>query len=71
MCGLVCLLTMSIRRYFKLKDSLSDPKGPLSSKTPSQGIALANKEFEKIINKNGGTKKHGQYGSMMVFTDPL
>ena len=61
MCCLVCLITMSIRCYFKLKDSLYDSKGSLSSKIPSQAITLVNKEVEKIINKKGGTKKHGQY----------
>ena len=50
---------MSIRCYFKPKDSVPDPKGSLSSRIPSQAIALANKEVEKIINKKGGTKKRG------------
>ena len=53
---------MSIRRYFKSKDSLPDSKGSLSSKIPSQAIALVNKEVQKIIDKKGGTKKRGQYG---------
>ena len=53
---------MSIRRYFKPKDGLPDPKGSLSCSLPSQAIALANKEVEKVINEKGGSKKRGQYG---------
>ena len=57
---------MLIRRYFKPKDSLPDPKGSLSSQIPSQAIALANKEVEKIINKKGGTKKRGKEAQRSV-----
>ena len=49
----VISLRMSIRKYFKPKDSLPDPKGSLSCSLPStsQAIALANKEVEKIMNE--------------------
>ena len=50
---------MSILSYFKPKDGLSDPKGSLSSILPSQAIALANKEVEKVISEKGDTKKRG------------
>ena len=50
---------MSIRSYFKPKDGLPDPKGSLSSILPSQAIALANKEVEKVISEKGDTKKRG------------
>ena len=58
----VISLRMSIRKYFKPKDGLPDPKGSLSCILPSQAIAVANKEVEKIMNEKGGTKKCGQYG---------
>ena len=35
---------MSILNYFKPKDGLPNPKGPLSLLIPSQAIALANRE---------------------------
>ena len=43
---------MSIRSYyFKLnRDGLPDPRGSLSSCLPSQAIALANKEVEKVTS---------------------
>ena len=50
---------MSILSYFKPKDGLPDPNGSLSSILPSQAIALANKEVEKVISEKGDTKKHG------------
>ena len=60
--GVSCLLSvlsMSIRRYFKPKDGLPDPKESLSCSLPSQAIALVNK---KVINEKGGSKKRSQYG---------
>ena len=33
---------MSMRTYFKPKDGLPNPKGPLSQSIPSQAIVLAN-----------------------------
>ena len=47
---------MSIRSYFQPENGLPDPKGSLSCSLPSQAIALANKEVEKVI---GRTKKCG------------
>jgi len=52
---------MSIRSYFKPKDGLPDPKGSLSSCLPSQAIALANKEVEKLASEKGIGKQRGQY----------
>ncbi len=46
--------------YSKPKDSLPDPKGSLSSRLPSQAIALAIKEVEKVTNSKKGNKR-GQY----------
>ena len=44
--------------YFKPKDGLPDGlEGSLSSILPSQAIALANKEVEKVISEKGDTKK--------------
>ncbi len=43
--------------YSKPKDSLPDPKGSLSSRLPSQAIALAIKEVEKVTTSKKG-KKH-------------
>ena len=53
---LLALLEMSIRRYFQPENGLPHPKGSLSCSLPSQAIALANKEVEKVI---GRTKKRG------------
>ena len=47
---------MSIRSYFQPENGLPDPKGSLSCSLPSQAIALANKEVEKVIRR---TKKRG------------
>ena len=52
---------MSIRSYFKPKDGLPDPKGSLSSCLPSQAIALASKEVEKLASEKGIGKQCGQY----------
>ena len=38
---------MSIWTYFKPKDGLPNPKGPLSQSIPSQAIAVANIEVVK------------------------
>ena len=54
-----CIVEMSILSYFKPKDGLPDPKGSLSSILPSQAIALANKEVEKVISEKDDTKKRG------------
>ena len=45
---------MSILTYFKPKDGLPIPKGPLSLSIPSQAIALANHEVT-----DAASKKHG------------
>ena len=46
---------MSVLKYFKPRESrgsdgLMHPKGPLSSSIPSQAIALANREVERVGN---------------------
>ena len=50
---------MSILNYFKPKDGLPNPKGPLLLSIPSQAIALANREVAKATTDKG--KKHGLY----------
>ena len=50
---------MSILNYFKPKNGLPDPKGPLSRCLPMQAIALANSEVAKVISDS--SKKRGQY----------
>ena len=37
---------MLIRQYFKPRDGLPDPKGPLCNSLASNAIAMANKEVE-------------------------
>ena len=49
---------MSILNYFKPKDGLTNPKGPLSLSIPLQVIALANCEVTKATDKS---KKLGPY----------
>ncbi len=53
-------LFLRLKRFFKPKEGLSDPKGSLSSRLPSQAIALAIKEVEKGTTSEKG-KKRGQY----------
>ena len=53
------LAAMSIRTYFKPKDGLPNPKGPLSQLIPSQAIALANIEVAKATGDK--RKKRGLY----------
>ena len=53
---LLALLEMLIRSCFQPENGLPYPKGLLSCSLPSQAIALANKEVEKVI---GRTKKRG------------
>ena len=50
---------MSILTYFKPKDGLPNPKGPLSLSIPSQAIALANREIAKATTDK--SKKRGPY----------
>ena len=50
---------MSILNYFKPKDGLPDPKGPLSQSLSSRAIAAANSEIAKVIG--GAAKKCGEY----------
>ena len=53
----------SIRDYFHVKDGLPDPRGSLSSELPSQAIARANEEVEKVLRETGkGVKRQrGKY----------
>ena len=51
---------MSLLKYFKPKDGLPDPKGPLSQSLPSRVIAAANSEVAKAIAGASG-KKRGEY----------
>ena len=52
------LLNMAMSRYFKPKDSLPDPRGPLSHSLPSRAmIAMVNREVEKTREK--ANKKRG------------
>ena len=51
---------MSILNYFKPKDSLPDPKGPLSQTLSSLAIAAANSEVAKVI-AGSAAKKRGEY----------
>ena len=50
---------MSLLQYFKPRDGLPDPRGPLSNSVASNAIAMANREVEKEIAKT--KKKRGQY----------
>ena len=53
---------MSIRRFFRPKDGLPDPRGSLSLSVPSEVIALANREVKRFLASETETgKKRGQY----------
>ena len=54
---------MSIRNYFRPSNGLPEPNGSLSLHIPSQAIALANKEVEKVLNEDSEVDKtkHGKY----------
>ena len=53
---------MSILNYFKPKDGLPDPKGPLSRSVSSRAIATANSEVEKVIG-GSADKRRGEYNT--------
>ena len=48
---------MSIRKYFKLRDGLPDPKGSLSASIPAEAISLANTEVQKVIDSKKANKR--------------
>ena len=50
--------SVSLLSYFKPKDGLPTPKGPLLLSVPSQVIALANREVTKATQES---KKRGPY----------
>ena len=50
---------MSLYNYFKAKDSLPDPKGPLTQRLSSRAIVAANSEVVKEIGDSA--QKHGKY----------
>ena len=49
-----------ILNYFKPKDGLLDPKGPLSQSLSSRAIAAANSEVAKVIG-GSAAKERGEY----------
>ena len=49
---------MLILSFIKRKDGLPDPKGPLSAAIPSQAIALANREVEKVISEEASRRPY-------------
>ena len=51
---------MSILNYFKPKDGLPDPKGPLSQSLFSRAITAAKSEVAKVIG-GSAAKKRGEY----------
>ena len=51
---------MSTRQYFKPRDGLPDPKGPLSRAMDSRAIAQANKEVEKVLSSGSATNPNGK-----------
>ena len=51
------LAVMSIRTYFKPKDGLPNPKGPVSQSIPSQPIALANIEVSAKATRDKSKKR--------------
>ena len=54
---------MSIRNYFRPSNRLPEPNGSISLHVPSQAIALANKEVEKVLKEGSGVDrtKRGKY----------
>ncbi len=51
------LETISIQSFIKPMDGLPDPKGLFPSRLPSQAIALAIKELEKVTTSEKGKKR--------------
>ena len=47
----------SIMNYFRPSNGLPEPNGSLSLHVPSQAIALANKEVEKVLKEGSGVDK--------------
>ena len=53
---------MSLLHYFKKKDGLPDPKGPLSQSLSSRAISAANSEVAKVLSdSSSGSKECGEY----------
>ena len=43
-------ISMTLYKYFAIKDKLPSPNGPLSLSVPSSSIAAANAEVRKIVD---------------------
>ena len=52
---------MSLRQYFRPREGLPDPKGPLASSVSSRAIAAANREVEAVLSAENKEKKRGSY----------
>ena len=59
---LVVYIAMSILKYFKLKNVLPSPEGPLSRDVPSSSIQAANKNIIALFESEAGTTKGGKRG---------
>ena len=52
---------MALLRYLQLRDSLPDPRGPLSSTIPAQAIAEANREVQEATSIGSKRTERGPY----------
>ena len=52
---------MALLRYLQFRDSLPDPRGPLSSTIPAQAIAEANHEVQEATSIGSKKTERGPY----------
>ena len=52
---------MSLLKYFRQKQGVPDPEGPLLASISLCAISLANREVQQELNKNKDRKKRGPH----------
>ena len=52
---------MALLQYLQLRDSLPDPRGPLSSTIPAQAIAEVNREVQEATSISSKKTERGPY----------
>ena len=52
---------MSLLKYFRRKEGVPDPEGPLSLSISSRAISLANREVQQELRRDKNPKKRGPY----------
>ena len=56
------MVDMALYLYFKKKENLPDPNGPLAQSVPSSSIEAVNSNVRSVIESDMPPQKRGQYG---------